>query len=91
MASRITATVYQVDGDTVILIEDQYAKSFLVMPDEAYQRRTWEDIWYDLLTEDGFDDLLSYVEADHENCIVKVDENNLPIQLDESRIYEISQ
>jgi len=79
MANCIVAEVISNDVDTIVLVADDYAKAFVRYPTGYFHEFGWGDIWYNLLTEQGFDDTFDHVKADHEKCEVIVDDDGLPV------------
>lgn len=87
MANTIVAEQINVsDSETIVLVMDDYAKSFVRYIDEPVP--AWDKVWYDLLNTDGFDDVLAlHVQANFDTGTVIIDEmSNLPVPKEEDEI-----
>lgn len=70
------------DQETLFLLSDEYCKTFVRYVGDEMQ--SWDRVWFDLLSQDGFADVLEDTKYDCGERIVELDHNHLP-QIRESQ------
>lgn len=86
MSNTIVAEVVNVnDNETIVLVSDEYARSFVRYTDVGMP--TWDRVWFDLLSSEGFDDvLINHLQYNDDTQTVIVDDNDLPVLSEEETL-----